>query len=144
MKWRSDRALQWLFESRASPKLYAPDIKFNREIGRWKGQKFHAQTGEQLDDRSYEEHMKEMMPSAEDKKLLLELSRTKRNGSPRKPERGIRWQASAKSEVGDKFVSETQRRRKSMATGFGGIQSSSADGPMLIRRRHVLFCAMLR
>jgi hypothetical protein len=55
------------------PKLYAPDIKFNREIGRWKAQKFHAQTGELLDDRAYEEHLKENMPSAEDKKLLLEI-----------------------------------------------------------------------
>jgi hypothetical protein len=55
------------------PKLYAPDIKFNREIGRWKGQKFHAQTGEALGDRSYEEHVKEVMPSTEDKKLLLEI-----------------------------------------------------------------------
>src|ERR1700761_5435460 len=48
------------------PKLCAPDIKFNREIGRWKGQKFHAQTGEALGDRSYEEHLQEIMPSAED------------------------------------------------------------------------------
>jgi len=54
-------------------KLYAPHIKFNREIGRWKGQKFHAQTGEPLNDRSYEEHLKENMPSQEDKKLLLEI-----------------------------------------------------------------------
>ena len=28
------------------PKLYAPNIKFNRAIGRYAGQKFHAQTGE--------------------------------------------------------------------------------------------------
>jgi hypothetical protein len=54
-------------------KLYAPDIKFNREIGKWKGQKYHAQTGEALDDRAYEEHLRENMPSAEDKKLLLEI-----------------------------------------------------------------------
>jgi benzoyl-CoA 2,3-dioxygenase component B len=55
------------------PKLYAPDIKFNRAIGRWAGQKFHAQTGEPLDDRAYEQHVKEYMPTAEDKKLLLEI-----------------------------------------------------------------------
>ena len=55
------------------PKLYAPDIKFNRAIGRWAGQKFHAQSGEALDDRAYDEHLKEYMPSAEDKKLLLEI-----------------------------------------------------------------------
>jgi benzoyl-CoA 2,3-dioxygenase component B len=53
--------------------LYAPDIKFNREIGKWKGQKFHAKTGEPLGDRAYEEHMKDYMPSTEDKKLLLEI-----------------------------------------------------------------------
>src|SRR6266536_1391085 len=55
------------------PKLYAPDIKFNRMIGKWANQKFHPQTGEPLDDRGYEEHMKEYMPSAEDKKLLLDI-----------------------------------------------------------------------
>jgi benzoyl-CoA 2,3-dioxygenase component B len=55
------------------PKLYAPDIKFNRAIGKWAGQKFHAQTGEAIDDRSYEEHVKDYMPSVEDKKLLLDI-----------------------------------------------------------------------
>jgi benzoyl-CoA 2,3-epoxidase subunit B len=55
------------------PKLYAPHIKFNRAIGRWAGQKFHAQTGEPVDDKSYEQHLEEWMPSAEDKKLLLEI-----------------------------------------------------------------------
>src|ERR1700693_883900 len=55
------------------PKLYAPDIKFNRNIGRWAGQKFHALTGEAVDDANYEEHLKEYMPSPEDKKLLLDI-----------------------------------------------------------------------
>jgi benzoyl-CoA 2,3-dioxygenase component B len=55
------------------PKLYAPHIKFNRAIGKWAGQKFHAQTGEPLDDRAYKEHVKEYMPSAADKKLLLDI-----------------------------------------------------------------------
>ena len=54
-------------------KLYAPDIKFNRMIGRWAGKKFHAQTGEPLDDAAYDQHLQESMPSAEDKKLLLEI-----------------------------------------------------------------------
>jgi len=54
-------------------KLYAPHIKFNRAIGKWAGQKFHAQTGEPLDDHAYEEHMKEYMPSGEDKRLLLDI-----------------------------------------------------------------------
>jgi benzoyl-CoA 2,3-dioxygenase component B len=55
------------------PRLYAPHIKFNRHIGRWAGQKFHAQTGELVDDNAYEEHLKEYMPSADDKKLLLDI-----------------------------------------------------------------------
>jgi hypothetical protein len=55
------------------PRLYAPHIKFNRNIGRWAGQKFHAQTGEPLDDKAYDQHVKEYMPTAEDKKLLLDI-----------------------------------------------------------------------
>jgi benzoyl-CoA 2,3-dioxygenase component B len=55
------------------PKLYAPNIKFNRNIGRWAGQKFHAQTGEALDDKGYEQHIKDFMPTTEDKKLLLDI-----------------------------------------------------------------------
>jgi benzoyl-CoA 2,3-dioxygenase component B len=54
-------------------KLYAPDIKFNRNIGRWAGQKFHAQTGELLDEKAYEQHLKDFIPSFEDKKLLLDI-----------------------------------------------------------------------
>jgi len=61
------------------PKLYAPDIKFNRAIGQWAGQKFHAQTGEPLSDREYEQHVKDYMPSAEDKKLLLEIIANEKN-----------------------------------------------------------------
>src|SRR5271154_718133 len=55
------------------PKLYAPNIKFNRNIGRWAAQKFHAQTGEPVDDQHYAEHVKDYMPTAEDKKLLLDI-----------------------------------------------------------------------
>jgi len=62
----------------SQPKLYAPDIKFNRFIGRWANQKVHAQTGEPLDDRAYVEHLKEYMPSAADKKLLLEIIETEK------------------------------------------------------------------
>jgi benzoyl-CoA 2,3-dioxygenase component B len=60
-------------------KLYAPDIKFNRQIGRWAGQKFHAKTGEPLDDSAYEQHLSEYMPSAEDKKLLLDIIANEKN-----------------------------------------------------------------
>jgi len=60
------------------PKLYAPHIKFNREIGRWAGQKFHAETGEALDDRAYDEHLKDYMPGAADRKLLLDIIETEK------------------------------------------------------------------
>jgi benzoyl-CoA 2,3-dioxygenase component B len=60
-------------------KLYAPDIKFNRAIGKYAGQKFHAETGESLDDKAYEQHLQEYMPSAEDKKLLLEIIANEKN-----------------------------------------------------------------
>ncbi len=53
--------------------LYAPDIKFNRMIGKYANQKFHCKTGQPLSDREYEEHFKEAMPSAEDKNLLMEI-----------------------------------------------------------------------
>src|SRR3989449_4478214 len=52
-------------------KLYAPDIRFNRAIGPWAGQKFHAPTGEPLGDAAYEQHVKKDMPTAGDKKMLL-------------------------------------------------------------------------
>jgi hypothetical protein len=55
------------------PKLYAPDIKFNRMIGRWAGQKFHPQTGASLEDKEYEQQLPEFLPGPEDKKLLLEI-----------------------------------------------------------------------
>jgi hypothetical protein len=55
------------------PKLYAPDIKFNRAIGKYAAQKVHAKTGEPLDDKAYEQHVKDYLPSVEDKKLLLEI-----------------------------------------------------------------------
>jgi benzoyl-CoA 2,3-epoxidase subunit B len=55
--------------------LYAPHIKFNRAIGRWAGQKFHAKSGEQLSDSEYETHAKDMLPNEEDKKVLLDIIR---------------------------------------------------------------------
>ncbi|MGH9568352.1 MAG: hypothetical protein ACRD4F_01845, partial [Candidatus Angelobacter sp.] len=53
--------------------LYCPDIKFNRNIGRWKGQLFHPGTGEQLDEKEYQRQLDTWMPTAEDKKLLLDI-----------------------------------------------------------------------
>jgi benzoyl-CoA 2,3-dioxygenase component B len=56
-----------------SAPLYAPDIKFNRAIGKYAGQKFHAKTGEPLGDREYEHHKWEVTPNEDDKKTLLEI-----------------------------------------------------------------------
>jgi benzoyl-CoA 2,3-dioxygenase component B len=56
-----------------SEPLYAPDIKFNRAIGKYAGQKFHAKTGEPLGDREYEQHKWEVTPNDDDKKMLLEI-----------------------------------------------------------------------
>jgi benzoyl-CoA 2,3-dioxygenase component B len=53
--------------------LYTPDIKFNRAIGRFAAQKFNAETGEPLSDKEYAQHLAEVLPTPEDKKLLLEL-----------------------------------------------------------------------
>jgi len=61
------------------PKLYAPDIKFNRMIGRWAGQKFHPKTGASLEDKEYERLLPELLPSTDDKKLLLEIIANEKN-----------------------------------------------------------------
>ncbi len=55
------------------PKLYVPDIRFNRTIGRWAGKKHHPQTGEPLDDKAYDQQVGEWLPAAADKKLLIEI-----------------------------------------------------------------------
>ena len=59
-------------------KFYTPDIRFNRSIGRWSGRKFHCETGESLDDRAYEQHCEENLPSAKDKVLLLDIIRNEK------------------------------------------------------------------
>ena len=53
--------------------LYAPDIRFNRNIGRWAGQKVHPKSGEPLSDREYEQQLNDFLPTDADKKLLLEI-----------------------------------------------------------------------
>jgi benzoyl-CoA 2,3-dioxygenase component B len=53
--------------------LYTPDIKFNRAIGRFAAQRFHAETGEALSEKEYEQHLQEVLPTPDDKKHLLEL-----------------------------------------------------------------------
>jgi benzoyl-CoA 2,3-dioxygenase component B len=56
-----------------SEPLYAPHIKFNRAIGRWAGQKFHPKTGEPMEDKAYEQQLDDLLPTAADKQLLVEI-----------------------------------------------------------------------
>jgi hypothetical protein len=60
------------------PKLYAPHIRFNRFIGKYASQKFHAQTGELIDDKYYDEHLREYLPGPADRKLLLDIIETEK------------------------------------------------------------------
>ncbi|HZQ92784.1 MAG TPA: Phenylacetic acid catabolic protein [Terriglobales bacterium] len=55
------------------PRLYAPHIKFNRAIGRWAGQMFHPQTGEPMEEKEYKQQLDSFLPTAADKKLLLDI-----------------------------------------------------------------------
>jgi len=67
------------FRKAGEPELYAPDIRFNRAIGQFAGQKFHAKNGAVTADKEYDEHFSEVMPTAEDKKLLLEIIANEKN-----------------------------------------------------------------
>jgi benzoyl-CoA 2,3-dioxygenase component B len=53
--------------------LYCPDIKFNRNIGKWKHQMFHPQTGQPMEEKEYREQLDSWMPNAQDKKLLMDI-----------------------------------------------------------------------
>jgi benzoyl-CoA 2,3-dioxygenase component B len=55
--------------------LYCPDIKFNREIGKWAKQKFHPNTGEPVGDKEYEQQIGEWLPNEKDKTVLLDIIR---------------------------------------------------------------------
>ena len=67
------------FRRSGEEELYTPDIKFNRAIGQFAGQRFHAKTGEPASEKDYTEHFHEVMPTAEDKKLLLEIIANEKN-----------------------------------------------------------------
>jgi hypothetical protein len=58
--------------------LYCPNIKFNRNIGRWKGQLFHPQTGEPMEEKDYRAQFETWMPTAADKKLLIDIITTEK------------------------------------------------------------------
>jgi benzoyl-CoA 2,3-dioxygenase component B len=54
------------------PKLYAPDLKFNRSIGEYVG-KTYSVTGELLTPEAYKEHIAEVLPTDADEKTLAEI-----------------------------------------------------------------------
>lgn len=58
------------------PKLYAPDLKFNRSIGEHVG-KSYSVSGELLSADAYKRHVADVLPSAEDEKLLSEIFKAK-------------------------------------------------------------------
>src|SRR5512140_3812793 len=50
--------------------LYTPDIKFNRNIGKWAGQKYHPQTGQAVEEKEYAQQIDSWLPTEADEKLL--------------------------------------------------------------------------
>jgi hypothetical protein len=54
------------------PKLYVPDMKFNRHIGEFAKQCCSV-TGEAMDAGQYAEYVKEVLPQPEDVKLVNEI-----------------------------------------------------------------------
>ena len=51
------------------PKLRAPDMKFNREIGDYAGKRYSV-TGESLSEAEFAAHLKRVLPGPEDMKVL--------------------------------------------------------------------------
>jgi benzoyl-CoA 2,3-dioxygenase component B len=58
------------------PKLYAPDLKFNRSIGGNVG-KSYSVTGELLTAEAYKQHLMDVLPTIEDEKALAEIIKGK-------------------------------------------------------------------
>jgi hypothetical protein len=58
------------------PKLYAPDLKFNRSIGEYVG-KTYSVTGELLPADVYARHVTEVLPTEADEKTLAEIIKGK-------------------------------------------------------------------
>jgi hypothetical protein len=51
------------------PKLRAPDMKFNRQIGDYAGQRYSVY-GDQLSEAEYQKHLEEVLPGPADQKIL--------------------------------------------------------------------------
>lgn len=58
------------------PKLYVPDIKFNRKIGGYAGQTYSV-TGELLNETEYIAHLQQVLPSSGDLEKLQEIFKEK-------------------------------------------------------------------
>ena len=54
------------------PKLYAPDLKFNRSIGEYVGQTYSV-NGELLSSDAFAKHVTEVLPTETDEKTLAEI-----------------------------------------------------------------------
>jgi benzoyl-CoA 2,3-epoxidase subunit B len=54
------------------PKLYAPDLKFNRSIGEHVG-KTYSVTGELLSPETYQQHVRDVLPTPEDERSLAAI-----------------------------------------------------------------------
>jgi benzoyl-CoA 2,3-dioxygenase component B len=54
------------------PKLYVPDIKFNRRIGEFANQTYSV-TGELLSEKEYAQHIREVLPQPEDIQLVMDI-----------------------------------------------------------------------
>ena len=61
------------------PALYTPNIKFNRSIGRWAKQKFHPRTGQPMEEKEYEQQRDGFLPTAADRKLLVDIITNEKN-----------------------------------------------------------------
>lgn len=60
-------------QKQGSEALYCPNIKFNRNIGQWKQQCFHPQTGQMLEEKEYSQQLDTWLPTPADHKLLLDI-----------------------------------------------------------------------
>jgi benzoyl-CoA 2,3-dioxygenase component B len=60
------------FVNEGQPKLYVPDIKFHRAIGRWANMPYSV-TGELLTAQEYEKHLKEVLPTEQDLATVAEI-----------------------------------------------------------------------
>jgi len=58
------------------PKLYAPDLKFNRSIGEYVGKPYSV-TGELLSAEQHKKHLAEVLPTPEDEQVLAEIIKSK-------------------------------------------------------------------